>query len=709
VRSLAAKLTAGQLASGTWGYSVPVLTREQERDRTIRKPPQVQIGDLSVSQFAVLALWQAGQVGAKVDEPLRKVRQRLAWGQSANGGWSYRGVPSEGDSATMTAAGAYMWVVASASDLQEARRRNQDKVSPIAPKPRAPSTLAKLRDQLAAETRTEEQGKIRKKLEETKDPPPSDVYDAIERSVISYVESQQNSATMTAEQREKLLAKVPDTLPPELDAKSPAPLVTDPALKKALDRVGFWADRSITGSDTYHFYYVWSVERLGVLLGRDVFGKTVWFDKGADDLIAKQKPDGSWGMPQDQPGGQESHYKYGPDICFALLFLKKANLGSEVTKLLNPSPNKPFVIANRTDSRHESLDKALAAAQPNDTIIVESDGPFRTGGLVIDKPVTIRAAQGYDPVFRYERPKDRSGFEVDLKAQPQAKNLLVITAKPVMLEGLRLQFEPPIGIEAEWTAIRCSGDADVRLLNCTLSQVGRIAVAGIAADNVPRVFLRNTMLSGFDPALRIGTEKVSNLMVKDCVIYAPTALAAAGAGEINAFCYESTIQAGKAIDLGDAKGSVNVVAENNVFKAEQLVARLGSAGTTGRTWDGRQENLFDVRQWIAGGDARASAVDDLASWKKFWNAEEYGSQQMLAPFIVSRLQMGSFRHEMSPQEWGLDSDRLANSPIARAHDNLGANVYLVGAGAPYVQFRESLDYRNWFRVVAPSDRKEAEN
>jgi hypothetical protein len=163
---------------------------------------------------------------------------------------------------------------------------------------------------------------------------------------------------------------------------------------------------------------------------------------------------------------------------------------------------------------------------------------------------------------------------------------------------------------------------------------------------------------------------------------------------------ESTINADSALDVGGISGSVNVVAENNIFRTQRMIADLGAGE---RTWDG-QMNLYDTRLWIGKGSAQATQVDDLASWKRLFDAEESRSRHGAAPFVIFRPQLGPYRHELSPQEWTLDDARLQGMMRLSSDDQIGANVYVVGAGPGYLQFRETLDYNNWQKVKLPSER-----
>jgi hypothetical protein len=81
-------------------------------------------------------------------------------------------------------------------------------------------------------------------------------------------------------------------------------------------------DRSV-GGRTY--YFLWSLERVAVALDLKTIGKKDWYAWGAAILLANQQSDGSW---------QGSYGDCGADTCFALLFLKRANLVADLTTQL---------------------------------------------------------------------------------------------------------------------------------------------------------------------------------------------------------------------------------------------------------------------------------------------------------------------------------------------------------------------------------------
>src|SRR5207302_10072467 len=91
-------------------------------------------------------------------------------------------------------------------------------------------------------------------------------------------------------------------------------------------RVGLGGDRSC--------YFLWSVERVGVLYNLPVINDSEWYPWGVDILLPQQQ-NGAW------PGRGLS--AGNSDTCLALLFLKRANLTRDLTTRLN------FQLAEKKD------------------------------------------------------------------------------------------------------------------------------------------------------------------------------------------------------------------------------------------------------------------------------------------------------------------------------------------------------------------------
>jgi len=88
---------------------------------------------------------------------------------------------------------------------------------------------------------------------------------------------------------------------------------TDSNLKKGAD----WLGRNFSVTDNpgraaaHHYYYLYGLERAGILYDVTRFGQHDWYAEGARLLLQQQQPSGAWN------GGSL-------DTCFAILFLKRA-------------------------------------------------------------------------------------------------------------------------------------------------------------------------------------------------------------------------------------------------------------------------------------------------------------------------------------------------------------------------------------------------
>jgi hypothetical protein len=70
------------------------------------------------------------------------------------------------------------------------------------------------------------------------------------------------------------------------------------------------------------YYFLWSLERVAVAYDLSTFGGHDWYQWGSTWLLGRQTPAGAW-LGRYGPGGV--------DTCFALLFLKRANLSRDLT------------------------------------------------------------------------------------------------------------------------------------------------------------------------------------------------------------------------------------------------------------------------------------------------------------------------------------------------------------------------------------------
>ena len=129
----------------------------------------------------------------------------------------------------------------------------------------------------------------------------------------------------------------------ELEAEDKLKDETDAKARKAIrdgiawlghhfstEKVPFVNRKARIGSWTMP-YYLWSVERAGVLSGVTWMGQHDWYLEGARWFLDNQLPSGAWGKyPVKPPAGQPASPQVESleETCYALLFLKKAAVRS---------------------------------------------------------------------------------------------------------------------------------------------------------------------------------------------------------------------------------------------------------------------------------------------------------------------------------------------------------------------------------------------
>ncbi len=95
-----------------------------------------------------------------------------------------------------------------------------------------------------------------------------------------------------------------------------------------------WSPRVNPGTNegfVWLYYYLYAVERAGILTGLDKFGPVDWYREGANFILDAQAADGSW---------SEGNTYGGPvkDVCFAILFLRRATV--PLPKVATGSPKR---------------------------------------------------------------------------------------------------------------------------------------------------------------------------------------------------------------------------------------------------------------------------------------------------------------------------------------------------------------------------------
>ncbi|MBI4833511.1 MAG: HEAT repeat domain-containing protein [Planctomycetes bacterium] len=103
------------------------------------------------------------------------------------------------------------------------------------------------------------------------------------------------------------------------------------AIKNAKEWLGknFTVKENPKYGESWHYYYLYALERAGVLSETDFFANNDWYQIGAKYLLGKQKKNGSWDVQATW------------DTCFAVLFLRRATKFAPPLKATVTGDEKP--------------------------------------------------------------------------------------------------------------------------------------------------------------------------------------------------------------------------------------------------------------------------------------------------------------------------------------------------------------------------------
>jgi hypothetical protein len=174
------------------------------------------------------------------------------------------------------------------------------------------------------------------------------------------------------------------------DAKDSADVSKDEGLKAGLTALGAsigvplgWdgtgpKPAAVPSASGKSFYFLWSLERIAIALNLATIGKKDWYNWGAEILLANQQADGTW---------NGEYASYHADTCFALLFLKRSNLasdlGEKIVGLKDPGERKLKAGGPLTPPRDAG---APGIGEKGKTGETAKGGPEKTGRPKLDEP-----------------------------------------------------------------------------------------------------------------------------------------------------------------------------------------------------------------------------------------------------------------------------------------------------------------------------------
>jgi hypothetical protein len=283
IRDLALTLLAGQNTRGAWYYFCPVLSPADREDLLAALRGQGAMPEAAVredtkatnsnTQFAVLALWAARKHKVPVEQALRRAEARFRAQQNPDGSWAYTSKMKVRHD-SMTCTG--LLALAIGRGVQAPAVKGQDA--------------------------------------------------AIEKGLRFLAGALKRAAPVPEAEREQRLKEAAELA----DAAARWTSLTVQERKEVRKRNGAtikWRGALVNADARGDLYFLWSVERVAVLYNLKTLGEMDWYVWGSEILLANQQGDGSW----------RERFPGIPDTCFALLFLRRANLIKDLTDQLQGS------------------------------------------------------------------------------------------------------------------------------------------------------------------------------------------------------------------------------------------------------------------------------------------------------------------------------------------------------------------------------------
>ena len=349
------------------------------------------------------------------------------------------------------------------------------------------------------------------------------------------------------------------------------------------------------------------------------------------------------------------------------------------------------------------LSDALAAARPHDVIEVRFSGerlidPFRVGG----KPLTIRAAKGFTPVFVATN-----------NGQP-----LILADAPLTLEGLTLWRRGPVVNFVQLISVE---SAPLHLLNCRLLRSrfqgqnvlvwGRLRVTGARGPPFYPVlltlhhgsvgYLRNCLVAGTQATaigLRASTNQPTRVDAENSLFLIDRAMFMRPEGETNVDLKfaRSVLVTGGLLELDETGPGAEIAAtweDCIVERTGGALVRVNQAqgGALLRALKWKETNVIYAGQGAFVVNRRRRQLNSEAEWNEFMRLATNNHRLIDRPVFPETCVRSSLTLNASD----LDAETLREA-------NLGAtrfNPAVIGEGEAYEKFRRSADYREWRKEV----------
>jgi hypothetical protein len=302
LQRIAVQLMAAQNANGGWGYYCPVLSKEKAdavlADLKANRFHPASFGgsydDNSINQFATLALWAARKQGIRTEPTLAKVERRYLENQNDDGSWGYRARDNGYLKDATTCAGLIGLAVGQGIRSE-----------PIKGEPGASAPVG-------------ESSPIKSALDPTKLPPIARGLEFIAKTI---GKDPHRMNPQRRDERRKHTAEMME-LNRQWQEGPESERNTVERRIKHIDDARLLKGTYFNSDSWGDLYFLWSVERVAVIFDLDKIGGKDWYNWGTDVILENQLPDGSW----------RDRFPGIPDTCFALLFLRRANIAKDLTE-----------------------------------------------------------------------------------------------------------------------------------------------------------------------------------------------------------------------------------------------------------------------------------------------------------------------------------------------------------------------------------------
>ncbi len=168
------------------------------------------------------------------------------------------------------------------------------------------------------------------------------------------------------------------------------PFKTDPSVLKGADWIGknFDVTKNPKKRSFAYLYYLYGLERAGMLVGTEKFDQHEWYPEGANHLLSTQTASGTWGGTDAFP--KETNV----DTCFAILFLRRGTAPLKPVATGDPARGAPVANGGAGGSKDPGLvtNKNLEGVAPG-WILVGCGPEFQKLTKARDKENVLQTAE----------------------------------------------------------------------------------------------------------------------------------------------------------------------------------------------------------------------------------------------------------------------------------------------------------------------------